>query len=145
MSALDTNWFIADESDASEIAAVILNDAGELDTWPNLRLNLGEMELRALWAAVGGWDLSASKPVASDLLFEAPDGELLVIKVAPSFLAALASLPPDRFTGVAGSWANSEFAGGHSMAELVEVISEIRSFATNAATSRKSVLQLATL
>jgi hypothetical protein len=145
MSALETHLFIADDSAASQIAAVVLNDAGELDAWPNLCLKLGEMELQALWAATGGWDLASSKSVASDLLFQSPDGDLMVIKVAPAFIAAIANLAADRVTGVAAIWASSEFPGGYSSGGLVEIINDIRSFAGQAAQSKKSVLQLAAL
>lgn len=66
MSAVETDWFIATEKDAKKIAAVVMNDTGEFDAWPNLHLPLGEMELRALWAAMRGRKVEAGESVASD-------------------------------------------------------------------------------
>ncbi len=42
MSALNTDWFIAPRKDAKKIAAVVMEDSGEFDAWPNLHLPLGE-------------------------------------------------------------------------------------------------------
>ena len=145
MSAVDTNWFIAPEKDAKKIAKVVLDDAGEFDAWPHLHLPLGEMELRALWAAIRGRKVKASESVAADLVFQSPDGELFVIKVEPKFLETAAALPTGDVAKVAATWAKDEFSGGFSKSELAELVRQIRTFAAQALTAKKPVLQLSSI
>ena len=145
MSAVDTNWFIAPEKDAKKIAAVVLDDAGDLDDWPNLHLPLGEMELRALWAAMRGRAIKAGESVAADLVLQSPDGELLVIKVEPQFLEAAAALPAADVAKVAAAWARDEFAGGFSQSQLAELVEQVRAFAAQALKAQTPVLQLSSL
>jgi hypothetical protein len=145
MSAVDTDWFIAAEKDARKIAAVVTDDAGDFEAWPNLHLPLGEMELRALWAALRGRKLKASDSVAAGPMFQSPGGEVFVIKVDPKFLHTAAALPPGDVGKVAAAWAKDEFSGGFSKAELAEWVDRIRAFAGQALKARKPVLQLSSL
>jgi hypothetical protein len=145
MSGVDTDWFIAAAADAERIAAVVMEDAGEFDDWPNLHLPLGEMELRALWAAMRGRAVDAGESVAGDLLFESPDGELLVMTVEPEFLRSAAALPSADVAPVAAAWSRAEFSGGFTAAELADLVEQIRAFAGRAMTAKTPVLQLSTL
>jgi hypothetical protein len=138
MSAVDTDWFIAPEKDAKKIAAVVMDDAGEFDAWPNLHLPLGEMELRALWAAMRGRKVKASESVAADLLFQSPDGELFVIKVEPQFLETAEALAAADVAKVAAAWAKDEFSGGFSKSELAELVEQVRAFAGQALKAKKT-------
>ena len=145
MSAVNTDWFIAPKRDAKKIAAVVMDDAGEFDAWPHLHLPLGEMELRALWAAMRGRKVKASESVAADLLFQSPEGDLFVTTVEPEFLGTAAALPPGDVAKVAAAWAKDEFSGGFSKSELAEVVEQVRAFAGQALKAKKPVLELSVL
>ncbi|HZN68372.1 MAG TPA: hypothetical protein VFB66_24005 [Tepidisphaeraceae bacterium] len=145
MSAVETNWFIAPEKEAKKIAAVVMDDAGEFDAWPNVHLPLGEMELRTLWTAMRGRKVKASESVAAELVFESPNGELFVIKVEPQFLEKAAAIPAADVAKVAAAWAKDEFSGGFSKSELAELVEQIRAFAERALKAGKPVLQLSSV
>ena len=145
MSAVETNWFIAPEKEAKKIAAVVMDDAGEFDAWPNVHLPLGEMELRTLWTAMRGRKVKASESVAAELVFESPNGELFVIKVEPQFLETAAAIPAADVAKVAAAWAKDEFSGGFSKSELAELVEQIRAFAERALKAGKPVLQLSSV
>ena len=145
MSVLETQWFIASEKDAKKLAGVVIDDEGSFEAWPSLHLKLGEMELQALWTVMRGSSLDTSDSVAADLLLESPEGEVMVIKVAPGFVKAIAGLPAEETARVAEAWAKDEFSAGLEAAELAEIVGQIRVFAGQSLKEKKPVLQLVTM
>ena len=145
MSGVDTDWFIADRKDAKKIAAVVMDDEGDYDDWPNLHLPLGEMELRARWAAMLGRKLKANESVAGKLVLQSGDGELFVIEVASPFLTTAAGVEAGQIGKIAAAWAKDEFSGGFTKSELSDLLKQIRDFAARALKAKKPVLQLSTL
>ena len=145
MSVLETQWFIASEKDAKKLAAVVIDDEGRFEAWPALHLKIGEMELQALWTAMRGSSLDTSDSVGADVLFESDDGEVMVLKVAPGFVKAIAGLVEEETARVAETWAKDEFSAGLEATELAEIVGEIRAFAGKAIKAEKAVLQLETM
>ena len=142
MAAFYTLLYIADPADA--VAVGCEEDAA--DRWPSLWLrHVGDLELVALWAALGNSASETEGTLMADLLFQASDEGPFVMRVPPAFVAALAAIPAERIPEVASMWGQTEELADWQPAELTTVIEQLREFARRAVTSGKPMLQVANL
>lgn len=133
-----TDWFIADESEAEAIA---VSDS-HFDDWPSLSLRgIGLSDLDALWAIIRA-DGRRGETIAGKLLYQAPDGNIFVFRVAPAFIDALTALSSADLPGLATAWSRTEGLARSGPDVLGGVIRDLCAFAARATREQKPVLEM---
>ncbi len=139
-----TDWFLAGEKEAEEIASIATTEEHTFEDWPHLALkNIGEVNLSELWGILRG-EPDSLDSATGELLFQHSD-EVFVCRVEPGFIEALASVKPATVKRLASAWGKSEELSDWRPAEVESVLRELVTFARRAKREGKPVLELSVL
>jgi hypothetical protein len=140
-----TDWFLADEAEAEAVAGIATGEDYSFDDWPHLSMkSVGEMELMSLWALLGRPE--GIETISRDPLYHESDedGGVIVDRVAPGFITALAALHKPDVERRARDWHACEAMAQWELKLVAEVLWEMAEFARRAGREGKPVLQLST-
>jgi hypothetical protein len=139
-----TTWFIAKEDEAEAIESIVTTEEHSPEDWSHLELQLGQLELMALSAALrGAKNITEESTLEKPLVFREEDG-LLIARVVDAFLQALARVTDERVPGLTDAWVERMDEESHEPEELRAILSELVSFARQAVARRSPVLSLST-
>jgi hypothetical protein len=139
-----TDWFIAKESEAKAVATA----ENRFKRWPHFEvkgvLDIELMELRRI--LLGKKKFDPQLDVTGKVLYSKGEN-VMVFRVVPEFIDELAGLTADRIKKVARTWANiEEFKEWYAVEDkhefILEVLSEMVTFAKQATAAKQPVLQL---
>jgi hypothetical protein len=137
-----TDWFLAEECEAEALA----ESESPFDTWPCLSMkSIIVCDMMVLWGVLRGepdsLDDVTDKDLFSDLQEEGAEG-LVVSRVLPEFIDALAALDKRTVRQFARMWHQSEQLAEWDLGIVAALLQEMAEFAQRAKREGKPVLQL---
>ncbi|MCA9071486.1 MAG: hypothetical protein KDA84_21310 [Planctomycetaceae bacterium] len=139
MAAFYTLLYMANPDEAKAIA-----DSDEpQDQWPNLWLRLvGDLELVELWRVLDEATADDEGTLMGDLLYQSGDEETFVMETPDSFVTAVAEIPESKLPEIAEAWGRVDELSHWKAHELVETLSELRTFCQKANSTGCPILQV---
>jgi hypothetical protein len=141
--AVYTDWFLADESEAEALA----KSESKFRDWPCLSMKgILDLELSALWGVLRGTPDSLSGVAGEELFADVEEdgqGGLVVYRVVPEFISALAALDKPGIERAAREWHKCEQMAECEPATVGTILREMVEFAQRARREGKPVLELA--
>lgn len=138
-----TDWFLAREDEAEEIASIVTTEERDAEDWPHIEFPLIEMELMALSAALRGEEDATGESILEKPLVWDEEG-LCVARVKDAFIQALARVKPEGIEALAEAWGERIEDGPHEPEELREFVSLLSDFARDAVKRGSPVIELLT-
>lgn len=142
-----TDWFLAEESEAEDIASIASEEGRDFEDWPHLSLkSVGEIELQQLLALLlpSSDEAVGSTGIPLHVAEDEDGGGVLVARVLPEFVDALAAVTEDVVAEVAGEWGSGEEMADWEQETLISILGEIIAFAHQARQEGKPIFQFAT-
>jgi hypothetical protein len=136
-----TDWFLADESEAEALG----KSEPPFDDWPCLSMKgIIESDFAHLWGLLRSEPESREDVLGEELFADVEDdgaeGGLVIYRVLPEFIDALAVLDKPDIDRIAQEWHQSEDLGEWEPPDVASVLQEMVEFAQHARREGKPVL-----